>query len=253
VERWWTIFFQRELFFDALGQIFSEGVANTVLLAFAATLLGAVLGLAIALCGTSRRRIVRWPARVYVDVLRGLPAVLVLVLIGLGLPLAGFDIFGRSTFAYGILALALISSAYMSEIIRAAIQSIEGAQMEAARSLGLSHARAMLVVVLPQALRRTIPPMTSEAIVLIKDSSLVFVLGLQVGQRDIFRIGQNLSQQQANYSALVAAGVAYLMLTIPLTRLANWLDNSGIRASSPRTRQRRAVVRSDTHDLAAAR
>jgi polar amino acid transport system permease protein len=218
------IFFSPALFFESLPQLLVEGMRNTLVLSAGAVVIGLVFGMALALMGISRRPWVRLPAVVYVDIFRGLPALLTIVLVGIGLPLSGFDIFGRNTFAYGILALGLIATAYIAEIFRAGIQSIEKGQMEAARSLGMSHLRAMQLVIIPQAVRRTLPPLTNEFIAMVKDSSLLFILGLSLGQRDLLRVGQNIAQQNANYTPVVAAGLCYLIITIPLTRVVNYMD-----------------------------
>jgi polar amino acid transport system permease protein len=218
------LFFDRELILESLPSLLREGLLNTLYISAGSIVVGLVIGLILSLVAISERWWIRLPAVVYIDIFRGLPSILTVVLIGLGLHLAGFDVFGRNQFAYGILALGLISAAYVAEIFRAGIQSIDKGQMEAARSLGLSHLAAMRLVVVPQAVRRVLPPLTNEFILLVKDSSLLFVLGLSLGDRDLFRVGQNLAQQTANYTPVVAAGFVYLLITIPLTRLVNYLD-----------------------------
>jgi ABC-type amino acid transport system permease subunit len=120
-----------------------------------------------------------------------------------------------------VLALSLNSGAYISEIFRAGIQSIDTGQMEAARSLGMSYGQGMRYVVLPQALRRVLPPLTNEAIALLKDSSLISVIGMA----ELTRAGQELSSQLA-IPLVVWPVVAlfYLAITFPLTRLAGLLE-----------------------------
>lgn len=208
----------------AFPALLREGLANTIILSFGAMALGLAAGMVLALMAISRRWWVRLPAKVYIDIFRGLPAILTIVLIGVGVPLAGFRPFGRSTFAYAILALGMIATAYVAEIYRAGIQSVDKGQMEAARSVGMSYLTAMWIVVIPQGVRRVFPPLTNEFIALIKDSSLVFVLGLSLGERELFRIGQSIAQQQGNYSAVTMAGLFYLVVTVPLTHLVNRLD-----------------------------
>jgi polar amino acid transport system permease protein len=178
----------------------------------------------------SRRTAIRLAAAVYIDVFRGLPAILTIVLVGFALPLAGLRPFGRNPIFYAAFALGLVATAYIGEIVRAGIQSIDEGQMEAARSLGMPHGRAMRLIVIPQGIRRVVPPLTNEYIALLKDTSLIFVIGLPAASssffqgRDLFRVGQNLAQQDGNYSPVVMAGLFYLVLTIPLTRLTNYLD-----------------------------
>lgn len=218
------LFLDWQRMLEAAPALLREGLRNTIVLSFGGMAIGLVAGMALALPGVSRRWWVRLPARVYVDVFRGLPAILVIVLVGFALPLAGVRPFGRNSLAYGTLALGIIATAYVTEIFRAGIQSVERGQMEAARSVGMSYLMAMRLVIIPQGVRRVFPPLTNEFIALIKDSSLVFVIGLSVGERDLFRVGQNLAQQTGNYSYVVAAGVFYMLITVPLTRAVNWLD-----------------------------
>lgn len=214
----WDI--MRETFPVLLG----TGLRNTLILSVGALILGLILGMFIALMGISRRWWVRLPSRVYVDVFRGLPAILTIIIVGIGLPLAGFRPFGRNPLAYGIVALGLISTAYIGEIFRAGIQSVEKGQMEAARSVGMSYLQAMWLVIIPQGVRRVLPPLTNEFIALVKDSALVFVLGFSIHQSELFRIGQRVQNANGNSSALVAAAFFYMAITIPLTRVVNYMD-----------------------------
>lgn len=217
-------FFNLEVMTRAFPELLREGLANTVVLSFGAMALGLAAGMILALMAISRRWWMRLPAKVYIDIFRGLPAILTIMLVGLGLPLAGFRPFGRNTFAYAILALGMVATAYIAEIYRAGIQSVDKGQMEAARSVGMSYLTAMWLVIIPQGVRRVFPPLTNEFIALIKDSSLVFVLGLSIGDRELFRIGQGITQSTGRPAALVMAGMFYLVITIPLTHLVNLLD-----------------------------
>jgi polar amino acid transport system permease protein len=218
------LFFNVEFMTRALPDLLREGLRNTVLLAIGGMAIGLAAGMLLALMGISQRWWVRLPARVYVDVFRGLPAIITIVLVGQGLPLAGFRPFGRSPLAYGALALGLIATAYVGEIFRAGIQSVDKGQMEAARSVGMSYLTAMWLIIIPQGVRRVLPPLTNEFIAITKDSSLVFIIGLSMGERELFRVGQNITQQTGNMSSLVAAGLCYMIITIPLTRLVNYMD-----------------------------
>jgi polar amino acid transport system permease protein len=224
-ERFLNQFFNPDFMLRALPELLGEGLRNTLTLAVGAIVIGMVLGMGLALLGISKRWWLRLPVKVYIDIFRGLPAILTILLVGVGLPSAGIRPFGRGAYPYAILALGLIATAYIAEIFRAGIQSIDKGQMEAARSVGMSYGKAMRIVIIPQAVRRVLPPLTNEFIAIIKDSSLVFILGLAAGERELFRVGQNLSQQFGNLSTLTAAGLFYLAITVPLTRLVNYLDH----------------------------
>jgi ABC-type amino acid transport system permease subunit len=154
-------------------------------------------------------------------VFRGLPVVLTIYLIGQGLPIAGIRLFGQSAYGYAALALGLIEGAYMSEIFRAGIQSVGRGQFEGARALGLSYFHAMRLVVVPQGVRRVLPALTGQFIHVIKGSSLVYLLGLLPEQREIFSIASDASHFYATLSPMVAGGVAYLVLTVPMTYAVN--------------------------------
>jgi His/Glu/Gln/Arg/opine family amino acid ABC transporter permease subunit len=207
-----------------LPSLVTVGLVNTLILSAAATCLALVIGLFLAVMLLSTKRLIRLPARVYVDILRGLPAILTIYLVGFGLPVAGIRPFGRNTFAYAILALGIINGAYICEVFRSGIQSVDRGQMDAARSLGLPHLKAMRLVVVPQGIRRVLPALTNQFIIMIKESSLVYVLGLFLYQRELFSVGQDATVETGNLSPLVAAGIAYLLLTVPLTHFVNFLD-----------------------------
>ncbi len=219
------LFFNWEVMTATFPELLREGLPNTLMVSFGAISIGIVFGMLVALMGISHRWYLKVPAKVYIDIFRGLPAVLTIVLVGLGLPAAGIRPWGREARIAAAVALGAIATAYIAEIFRAGIQSIDKGQMEASRSVGMTYLQAMWLVIIPQAVRRVFPPLTNEAIAIIKDSSLIFVIGLSIGQRDLFRVGQNIAQQTGNYSAVTAAALYYLAITIPLTYLVNWLDN----------------------------
>ncbi|TJZ80141.1 amino acid ABC transporter permease [Rhodococcus oryzae] len=219
-------FFNWELIWETVPKLLTVGLPNTLILAGSSGAIGTVLGLGLAVAGISRSRWLRWPARAYTDVFRGLPAAVVILLIGLGLGPTITDLTGnRSPFPLGILALSLMAAAYMGEIFRSGIQSVEPGQLEAARAIGFSYRRAMTLVVIPQGVRRVLPALMNQFISLIKDSSLIYFLGLLASQRELFRVGQDTAAQTGNLSPLLAAGVFYLLLTIPLTHLVNYVDH----------------------------
>jgi polar amino acid transport system permease protein len=220
----------RETFFDldamreALPDLLRVGLPNTLVLALTSALIGSVLGMVLAVCGLSHRRWLRWPARVFTDVFRGLPAAVTILLIGVGLSPVGLQIWGPNPYPLGILALSLIASAYIGEIFRSGIQSVDVGQLEAARALGFSRPSGMRLVVIPQGVRRVLPALVNQFIALVKESSLVYFLGLLASQRDLFRIGQDAAANTGNQSALVLAGLFYLLITVPLTHVVNAVD-----------------------------
>jgi len=217
-------FFNGEVILDTFPRLLAEGVRNTLLIAFLSIVLGVVIGLFFAVLLLSARWWVRLPARVYVDVFRGLPVVLTVMLIGVGLPAAGFRPFGNGAFGYAVLAIGIISGAYSAEIFRSGIQSVDPGQMQAARSLGMSYLTAMRLVVVPQGIRRVLPAMAGQFVKDVKESSLVYVLGLSVGERELFFIAHEEVARTYNSSPFIAAGLCYLSITIPLTYGVNWLD-----------------------------
>ena len=155
-------------------------------------------------------------AIVYVDVFRGLPGILVVYVLGFGMPALGFP---KEEFFWGLLALVLIYSAYVSEVYRAGIESVHPSQGAAARSLGLSQGQAMRYVVIPQAVRRIIPPLLNDFIGLTKDTALVSLIGLV----EAFRRAQIEQGAAFDYTPVVITAVIFLVLTIPLSRTVDWL------------------------------
>ncbi len=217
-------FFTWDLYKKAIPDLFRTGLPNTLILTGGAAEIGLLLGLALAISGISRSRWLRWPARVYTDIFRGLPEVVIILLIGLGFgPVVG-GLTGNNPFPLGIAALGLMAAAYVGEILRSGIQSVEQGQLEASRALGFSYGSAMRLIVVPQGIRRVLPALMNQFISLLKASSLVYFLGLIASQRELFQVGRDLNAQTGNLSPLVAAGLFYLMLTIPLTHLVNFVD-----------------------------
>ena len=230
-------FLDWDLYRQAIPDLFRTGLPNTLILTISASVIGLVLGMLLAVAGISRSRWLRWPARVYTDVFRGLPEVVVILVIGLGIgPVVG-GLTGNNPYPLGIAALGLMAGAYVGEILRSGIQSVEAGQLEASRALGFSYSVSMRLVVIPQGVRRVLPALVNQFISLLKASSLVYFLGLIASQRELFQVGRDLNAQTGNLSPLVAAGLFYLLLTIPLTHLVNYIDN--------RLRRGRAVAEPD--------
>ncbi len=217
-------FFDWDVIAGILPSLLTEGLANTLLIAALAVSLGVLFGLVLAVGLLSQRRWVRLPARIYVDIFRGLPSILTVMIFGIGLPAAGIRPFGTNPFGYAVLAIGVISAAYMAEIFRSGIQSVDRGQLHAARSLGMGYLQAMRLVVVPQGIRAVLPAMAGQFVIDIKYTSLVYLLGLGVGQRELFFIAQEETARTYNMSALTAVALCYLVITVPLTHLVNWLD-----------------------------
>ncbi|MED5815772.1 ABC transporter substrate-binding protein/permease [Mycolicibacterium sp. 050232] len=226
-------FLDWDLYQQAIPDLLRTGLPNTLILTVCASIIGLVLGMILAVAGISRSRWLRWPARVYTDIFRGLPEVVIILLIGLGIgPVVG-SLTGNSPYPLGIAALGLMAAAYVGEIFRSGIQSVEAGQLEASRALGFSYSSSMRLVVVPQGVRRVLPALMNQFISLLKASSLVYFLGLVASQRELFQVGRDLNAQTGNLSPLVAAGLFYLLLTIPLTHLVNFVDNRLRRGRAP--------------------
>lgn len=197
---------------------------NTLIYTAAAFVLALALGVVLALMRLSSVGLYRWIATAYVEFFRGIPAMLVVFSVAFALPIA-FGIQMQSLVVKAALALGIVSSAYIAEVLRAGIQAVPKGQIEAARSLGMSHTRTMITVVLPQAFRIVLPPMTNELILLTKDSSLVFLMGVSAEQMELTKIGRDaLNSGTGGLTGLFVVGFAYLCITIPLGILARNLE-----------------------------
>jgi polar amino acid transport system permease protein len=206
-------------------QIITIGLKNTLIFTITGFLLGLAGGLALALMRLSSVPPYRWFALAYIEVFRGLPALLIFVFVGVGVPLAfpGTNLPG-GVYGQAALALGLVSAAYMAETIRAGIEAVPRGQMEAARTLGMSHGKAMRSIVIPQALRIVIPPLTNELVLLFKDSSLALFLGIMLQQRELSKFANDAASQQGNTTPIIVAAFCYLIITIPLSYLARRLE-----------------------------
>ncbi|GAA2310735.1 amino acid ABC transporter permease [Glycomyces scopariae] len=215
--------------FDIAADMFPDvwtSFWNTIVYTVLAFAFGMVVGIPIALMRVSAFGPYRWFATAYVEVFRGLPALLVLFLVGFGVPQAFPGIqYPGGVYGQVAIGLGLTSSAYIAESVRAGIQAVPKGQVEAARSLGMSHTRTMVTVVLPQALRIVVPPLTNELVMLTKDSSLVFVLGVTTATMELSKFARNELTDTANATPLLVGGLLYLLLTIPLGLLARRLEN----------------------------
>lgn len=214
----------------------------SVMLGLVGFLLAIPAGLALAFLKMSKSWVPRWMATIYVDVIRGTPLFLQILLIYFGLPLvpayqhvveflgikdivlfasAGSGGIDGTTIFRGLLVLSLNSSAYMAEIFRAGIQSIPRGQAEAARSLGMSAVQTMMFVILPQTVRRILPTMMSEFILLYKDTALL--AAVSVGEMTLR--AKQITAVTYNQSPYIVAAIFYLLVTIPLGRFVARLEN----------------------------
>ncbi|HEY2502627.1 MAG TPA: ABC transporter substrate-binding protein/permease [Mycobacterium sp.] len=217
-------FFDWDMYREAIPILLTTGLPNTLILTNSAIVIGLALGMVLAMAGMSHSRWLRWPARVYTDIFRGLPEAVIILIIGMGIgPLVG-GLTHNDPYPLGIAALGLMAAAYIGEILRSGIQSVDPGQLEASRALGFSYPAAMRLVVVPQGIRRVLPALVNQAIALLKGSALVYFLGLIAQQRELFQVGRDLNAQTGNLSPLVAAGLFYLILTVPLTHLVNYID-----------------------------
>lgn len=197
-----------------------QAVLITISLAFLAEVIGVALGLAFALLKISGSRILSVFAQIYIDVFRGTPLLVQIVIVYFTTASVGLRF--NSLFFAGLVALSLNAAAYVAEIFRAGIQSIDRGQMEAGRSSGLTYAQTMRHIIVPQAFRRVIPPLTNEFVMLVKDTSLVSVIGLA----ELLRAARVLQAETFNGTPLIAAALMYLAICLPLIYLTNALERS---------------------------
>ena len=195
-----------------------QAVLITISLAFLAEVIGAALGLAFALLKITDSRVLSIQAQVYIDVFRGTPLLVQIVIVYFTTASVGLRF--NSLFFAGLVALSLNAAAYVAEIFRAGIQSIDKGQTEAGRSSGLTYAQTMRYIIVPQAFRRVIPPLTNEFVMLIKDTSLVSVIGLA----ELLRAARVLQSETFNGTPLIAAALMYLAICLPLIYLTNALE-----------------------------
>jgi polar amino acid transport system permease protein len=222
-------FFDPGIARDMFPRVATIAARNTLIFTAFGFSMGLIGGLALALMRLSTVVPFRWFAAVYIEIFRGLPALLTIFLVGFGLPLAlGFRIPGA--YGPGSVGLAIVAAAYMAEVIRAGIQAVPRGQMEAARSLGMSYPWAMTSIVIPQAFRIIIPPMTNELVLLLKDTSLLFILGVTDQTRELMKFGRDIVLSTFNATPIVVVGLVYLAITIPMTRIVALLERRAARA-----------------------
>jgi polar amino acid transport system permease protein len=208
---------------DKTGSVVAAFFSVTVRMFLLAEVLVLVLALFLALV-RSLPGAVFFPFRVlaiaYIDFFRGIPLLLVMFIVGFGLPGMRLGLLSRqSQFTYGVISLTLVYSAYVAEVYRAGIESVHESQTAAARALGLSRWKALRYVVLPQAIRRVIPPLLNDFIGLQKDTALVAAIGLV----EVVRTAQAYGTTFFNFAGLTVAAGLFVIITIPLARFTDWL------------------------------
>lgn len=199
-----------------------KGIPATVCVSLIAIVIGAALGLLLALCSQTKSKLLHVIAKVYVDIIRGTPMLAQALIMAYGVPWLlqswGIDFTWPQMVLPAIIVCGCNSAAYMSEVIRSGIQAIDKGQMEAARSLGMSHGMAMRLIIIPQAIRIILPAFCNEFVTLIKETS---VLGY-VGVVEILRRGQLWNSSSfETFPAYIGVALAYMVLTIPLSKLIN--------------------------------
>ncbi|MDF9278967.1 amino acid ABC transporter permease [Arthrobacter sp. EH-1B-1] len=217
-------FFNLDVAAEAFPTVVTEAAKNTVVYTVIAFIGGMIGGLILALMKLSPVGPYRWVATAYIELFRGLPALLVIFGFAFAVPIAfEWRPPGGSTGA-GLIALIVVSSAYIAETIRAGIEAVPKGQVEAARSLGMRPSWTLVSVVLPQAFRIITPPLTNELVILIKDTSLLFIAGMALGDRELTTFARDTVSSQANSTPLVLAALLYLIITLPLTQLVAKLE-----------------------------
>jgi len=202
-----------------------QGTFVTIKMTIGAIIIGIVLGVLVGLARISKNVILKSISGIYLTIIRGTPMLLQIIFIFVGIPQIYNTITGNSVsfnpIIAGTIGIGINSGAYVAEIVRAGIQSIDIGQMEAARSLGLSHSRAMKYIILPQAFKVIIPPLGNEAIVLLKDTSLVSA----IGARELMNCSKMMGAKFYMYAEfLVGAAIIYLILTFIISKLVGYLE-----------------------------
>ena len=194
-----------------------RGLVVNIQLSFIGGFFIAVIALSLALIRTTKSPALtpfRFLATAYVDIFRGAPLLLIILLVGFGVPALRLAGLTSNVIVLGTIAVVLTYSAYVAEVIRSGIMSIHPSQRAAARSLGLTSGQTMRFVVLPQAIKRVIPPLLNDFVSLLKDTGLVSILGVT----DAVRAAQINASRTFNYTPYVVSAILFLLITIPLTR-----------------------------------
>lgn len=224
---WPTIghqFFNPEVAAQMWPAIITIALKNTLWITFVSFVLGMLLAVVLAVLKVAGGPL-GWFAIAFIEFFRGIPALLTIFAAAFVIPIAfeGFKFPGERVGA-AVLGLTLVTGAYGAEIIRAGIQAVPPGQLEAARSLGMGSGQTMFWVVLPQAFRIVIPPVTNELVMLLKDSSLVYIVGLGVFEKELTTFGRDALSTTGSPTPLFMVAIAYLVVTLPLTYLVGLLE-----------------------------
>ena len=214
-------FFNGEIFAESLPKVVRAFIVNIQLFVLAEVLVLAV-GLLLAILRGLPGPVffpVRLLTTIYVDFFRAVPGLVIIYLLGFGIPGLAIPGIPNDVFFWGVIALTLVYSAYVSEVYRAGIDSVHWSQEAAARSLGLSRMQSLRYVVVPQAVRRVIPPLLNDFIGLQKDTVLVSTIGVV----EIFRQAQIIKSATFNFTPFLAVALVFIVITIPMARFTDWL------------------------------
>ena len=230
--RFLRLFFNPVVIVSSLPIVFT-GFLMALAIVLVAFPLAIPFGFLLALMRISKSRILRGIAGFYVNIIRGTPAFLQIYIAFFGLPLAGVNI---GNYPLGVIVMAMNSAAYLCEIFRAGIQSIPAGQNEAARSLGMNAVQTMLFIIIPQTFRNVLPTMTSEFILLYKDTSLLAAVGVM----EIIMYAKTIVATTGSITPYVVAALFYLLITLPLARLVANLENK-LAGKVPAKKKRKSV------------
>ena len=219
-----------------------QGVPMTVGVSLVAVLIGVILGLFVALMKMSKYKVLNIPAKLYVEIIRGTPMLVQALILAYGLPQLVQSLGGSFKWPYllipAMIVCGLNSAAYVAEIIRSGLQAVDKWQMEAARSLGMTHGMAMKLVIIPQAFKIVLPAFGNEFVTLIKETSVLSYVGV----REILRRGTLYNAATFNtFQAYIGVAIVYMMLTIPLSKLVGLLEKK-MSAGSVKKKRKNAAL-----------
>jgi polar amino acid transport system permease protein len=224
-------FFNPEIARAMFPDVIIVALKNTIIYTACGFTFGLGLGLVLGLMRLSSVGPYRWMATLFIEFFRGVPALVVFLALSVGVPTAfpGYTVPG-DVLGIATLALGMVGGAYMAETIRAGIQAVPKGQTEAARSLGMSGSRAMVSIVIPQAFRIVLPPLTNELILLTKDSSLVYLLGYTASTVELTSFGRQTLNQEKNMTPIIVISLCYLLITVPLSMVVRRMEARAGRA-----------------------
>ena len=202
-----------------------QGALITIEVTSLSVFFGTIIGIFVALGKMSSRKALRWPSMTYIDVIRGTPLLVQILLFYYGIPGLISGLTGQplrvDPILAGVFVCSINSGAYVAEIVRAGIQSVDRGQMEAARSLGMTHSQSMKKIILPQAFKNILPPMGNEFIVLLKDSSLLAIIGVP----ELLQSGRlYIATTFASFPVYIGVALVYLVLTLSISKLIDYLE-----------------------------